>query len=175
MPVATTHFLPFHRATIEKEEISAVLEVLQGGWLTSGPSVREFEAAFTSYTGASHAVAVNSCTAALHLALLVAGVRENDEVIIPTMTFAATGEVVLYCKARPVLVDCAKNSFHIDARRIEQAITSRTRAIMPVHYAGYPCEMDAILNIARDHNLKVIEDAAHSFPARYKGRMIGTL
>jgi perosamine synthetase len=174
MSVATA-FLPFHRASIEKEEIDAVLGVLQSGWLTSGPRVKEFETAFARFTGASHALAVNSCTAALHLALAACGVGEGDEVIIPTMTFAATGEVVLYFKAHPVLVDSAKESFHIDPQQIERAITSRTRAIVPVHYAGYPCDMDAILDIARRHGLKVIEDAAHALPASYNGRMIGTL
>jgi dTDP-4-amino-4,6-dideoxygalactose transaminase len=175
MSVAAGNFIPFHRAVIEKEEISAVLAVLQSGWLTSGPVVKEFEAAFARFTGASHAVAVNSCTAALHLGLAACGIGDGDEVIIPTMTFAATGEVVLLCKGRPVLVDCAKESFHVDPRGIERAITSRTRAIMPVHYAGYPCDMDPILDIARRHGLKVIEDAAHSLPASYKGRMIGAI
>ncbi len=175
MSVATSSFVPFHRALIEKEEVDAVLSVLQSGWLTSGPAVREFEDAFARYTGATHALAVNSCTAALHLALVACGIGEGDEVLLPTMTFAASGEVVLYCRARPVLVDSAKASFHVDPEQIERAITRRTRAIIPVHYAGYPCEMDAILDIAHRHGLKVIEDAAHALPASYKGRMIGTL
>jgi len=170
-----TEFLPFHRASIDEAEIQTVIEVLKSGWLTTGPRVREFEAAFADYTGAAHALAVNSCTSALHLALCVAGVGEGDEVIIPTMTFAATGETVLYQKARPVLVDCNGDSFHADIREIERAITPRTRAIVPVHYAGYPCDMDPILHLAEQHSLYVIEDAAHAFPASYKGRMIGTL
>jgi perosamine synthetase len=174
MPVAATKFLPFHRAQIGEDEIDAVVEVLRSGWLTTGPRVREFEAAFAHYTGASHAVAVNSCTAALHLSLAAIGLSEGDEVILPTMTFAASGEVVLYFKARPVFVDCEDGSFHIDPERIEQAITSRTRAILPVHYAGSPADMDRILEIASKHGLKVIEDAAHSLPARYKRRMVGT-
>jgi perosamine synthetase len=175
VPVSIATFLPFHRAAIEQEEIDAVIEVLRSGWLTSGPRVKEFETSFARFTGAAHALAVNSCTSALHLALIACGVQEGDEVILPTMTFAASGEVVLYCRARPVLVDCAKDSFHIDTRQIESAITRRTRAILPVHYAGYPCDMDAILDIARRHDLRVIEDAAHSFPSRYRGKMIGTL
>jgi len=175
MPLATTTFLPFHRASIDEAEIQAVLEVLRSGWLTSGPRVKEFEAAFANYTGAAHALAVNSCTSALHLALAVARVGEGDEVIIPTMTFAATGETVLYQKARPVLVDCLPDSFHIDVREIERAITPRTRAVIPVHYAGVPCDMDAILELAERHGLLVIEDAAHAFPSSYKGRMIGTI
>ncbi|HTR48125.1 MAG TPA: DegT/DnrJ/EryC1/StrS aminotransferase family protein [Verrucomicrobiae bacterium] len=172
---AEVPFLPFHRASIEAEEISAVLQVLQSGWLTTGPRVKEFEARFAEYTGAHHAVAVSSCTAALHLALAAIGLREGDEVILPTMTFAACGEVVLYFGAKPVLVDCERDSFHMDASAVERAITARTRAILAVHYSGYPCDMDAILEIAQRHKLKVIEDAAHALPARFKGRTVGTI
>lgn len=175
MPLAGTTFLPFHRASIDEAEIQAVLEVLKSGWLTSGPRVKEFEAAFANYTGAAYALAVNSCTSALHLALAVGGVGEGHEVILPTMTFASTGETVLYQKARPVLVDCLPDSFHVDVQEIERAITPRTRAIVPVHYAGVPCDMDAILQLAERHRLLVIEDAAHAFPSSYKGRMIGTI
>ena len=168
-------FLPFHRAMIDEEEIRAVLDVLQSGWLTTGPRVREFEGAFGRFVGASHAVAFSSCTAALHLALAAIGINEGDEVILPTMTFASTGEVVLYFKAKPVLVDCQKGSFHVDPDAVAKAITDRTKAIIPVHYAGYPGDMDAILAIARRHGLKVIEDAAHALPSRYKDKMVGTL
>lgn len=175
MAVAATAFLPFHRASIEEEEIQGVIDVLQSGWLTTGPKVREFENSFARYIGATHAVAFGSCTAALHLALAVINLKEGDEVIIPTMTFASTGEVVLYFKARPVLVDCGKSSFHIAPEAIERAITPRTKAIIPVHFAGIPCDMDAIMAIARKYDLKVIEDAAHSLPTRYKDRTIGTL
>jgi dTDP-4-amino-4,6-dideoxygalactose transaminase len=175
MAVAATSFLPFHRASIEEAEIQSIIDVLKSGWLTSGPRVKEFETAFALYTGSPHAQAVNSCTSALHLALAVAGVSEGDEVLIPAMTFASTGETVLYLNARPVLVDCSADSFHIDIREIEKAITPRTRAIVPVHYAGYPCDMDPILELAERHGLSVIEDAAHAFPASYKGRMIGTV
>jgi dTDP-4-amino-4,6-dideoxygalactose transaminase len=172
---AATKFLPFHRAPIEEEEIAGVVEVLRSGWLTTGPRVREFEWAFARYVGAGHALAVNSCTAALHLALAAIGLSAGDEVILPTMTFAATGEVVLYFSARPVLIDCEEHSFHLDPKKIEQAVTPRTRAILPVHYGGSACDMDRILEIARRHNLKVIEDAAHALPARYNGRVVGTL
>jgi dTDP-4-amino-4,6-dideoxygalactose transaminase len=175
MPVTALEFLPFHRALIEEEEINAVVEVLQSGWLTTGPRAFEFEQKFASYVRATHALAVNSCTAALHLALAAVGIKEGDEVIIPTMTFAATGEVVLYFKARPVLVDCEKHSFQVDPEQINRAITPRTRAIIPVHFSGCPCDMDPILDIARTHRLKVIEDAAHALPSRYMGRMVGTL
>lgn len=175
MRASATDFLPYHRALIEQEEISAVLETLRSGWLTTGPRVREFEAEFGRYVGVRHAVAFSSCTAALHLALAAIGIREGDEVIIPTMTFAATGEVVLYFKARPVLVDCNKETFHLEPEHVARAITTRTRAILPVHFAGYPCDMDAILSIAKEHGVRVIEDAAHALPSRYKNRVIGTL
>lgn len=168
-------FLPFHRAFIEAEETAAVLEVLQSGWLTTGPRVKQFEASFANFVGASHAVALSSCTAALHLALHAIGLEEGDEVILPTMTFASSGETILYFGARPVLVDCAPDSFHMDASLIERAITPHTRAILPVHYSGYASELDSILDIARRHKLKVIEDAAHSLPSRFKDRTIGTL
>jgi perosamine synthetase len=169
------NFLPYHRALISQEDIDAVVQVLQSGWLTTGPRVREFEAAFARFTGASHAVALGSCTAALHTSLAAIGIQEGDEVILPTMTFASSGEVVFYLNARPVLVDCAPDSFQIDSARIEEKITPRTRAILPVHFAGAPCDMDSILAIARKHNLKVIEDAAHALPTYYHGKMVGTL
>jgi perosamine synthetase len=177
MPATSTAaaFLPFHKALIEEEEISAVLGVLKSGWLTTGPRVLEFEAAFARYTGAGHSLAVNSCTAALHLALAAIGLAEGDEVILPTMTFAASAEVVLYFKARPILVDCQSESFHADPEQILRAISSRTRAILPVHFAGSPCDMDSILDLARNHDLSVIEDAAHALPSSYKGKRIGTL
>ena len=122
-----------------------------------------------------HAVAVNSGTAALHLALDAVGIKEGDEVIVPTMTFTATAEVVLYFKAKPVLVDCQRDTFNLDPTQIEAAITSKTKAIIPVHMAGQPCDMDAILSIARKHDLRVIEDAAHALPASYRGQTIGTI
>lgn len=168
-------FLPFHRALIEAEETAAVMEVLQSGWLTTGPRVKQFEAAFAKFVGASHAVAVSSCTAALHLALHAIGLQQDDEVILPTMTFASSGETILYFGAKPVLVDCAPDSFHMDASLIERAITPRTKAILPVHYSGFASELDSIMDIAGRHNLKVIEDAAHSLPSRFKGKTIGTI
>jgi len=175
MTQIATKFLPFHRASIEEEEIRAVVEVLRSGWLTKGPKVQEFETAFAAYTGARHALAVNSCTAALHLGLAAIGLAEGDEVIVPTMTFAASGEVVLYFKARPVLVDCSGSTGQMAPDEMARAITSRTKAIMPMHYAGYPCDMERILEIANRYNLRVIEDAAHALPTRCKGRLVGTL
>ena len=168
-------FLPFHVPDIGEEEVQSVVETLRSGWLTTGSKTKQFEAEFARWVGARHAVALNSCTAALHLALEAVGVTEGDEVIVPTMTFAATAEVVHYFKAKPVLVDCQGDTLNIDVNQIEKAISPRTKAIIPVHYAGQPCAMDRILEIARVHHLKVIEDAAHALPARYHGRMVGTL
>lgn len=168
-------FLPFHKPEIGEEEIAEVVNVLRSGWLTTGPKVKEFEQEFAAVVGAKHAVAVNSCTAALHLCLEAAGLREGDEVIVPTMTFAATAEVVTYFKAKPVLVDCVPDTLNLDTNRVEKAITGRTKAIIPVHFGGHPCDMKEILSIARSHRLPVIEDAAHAFPARYEGKMVGSL
>ena len=168
-------FLPFHTPEIGAEEIQSVVETLQSGWLTTGEKVKRFEADFTEYVGCQHAVAVNSGTAALHLALDAVGIKEGDEVIVPTMTFTATAEVVLYFKARPVLVDCESATFNIDPGEVERKITPKTKAIIPVHMAGQSCNMDRIMEIARRNNLKVIEDAAHALPTRYNGKMIGTI
>jgi perosamine synthetase len=167
-------FLPFHVPSIGEEEIAGVLETLRSGWLTTGPKVRVFEQAFADYIGSARAVAVNSCTAALHLALEAIHLQEGDEVIVPTMTFAATAEVVVYFKARPVLVDCEPDTLNLDPVKLESAIGPRTRAILPVHFAGHLCDMDRIMTIARRHQLKVIEDAAHALPARYHGQTAGT-
>jgi dTDP-4-amino-4,6-dideoxygalactose transaminase len=168
-------FLPFHKPDIGDEEVSAVSETLRSGWLTTGPKVHAFEHAFADYIGAPHAVAVNSCTAALHLALEAIGLAEGDEVLVPTVTFAATAEVVTYFRARPVLVDCEPDTLNLDPASLEQAITPRSRAVIPVHYAGHACDMDRIRPIAQRYRLKVIEDAAHALPASYKGQMVGTL
>jgi len=168
-------FLPFHLPDIGDEEILSVNETLRSGWLTTGPKVKQFEKDFARYTGSRNAVAVNSGTAALHLAMDAIGIKEGDQVIVPTMTFTATAEVVLYFKARPVLVDCEPDTLNIDPDQIERKITSKTRAIIPVHFAGHPCEMDRIMEIARRNNLKVVEDAAHALPARYRNMMVGTI
>ncbi len=167
--------LPFHLASIGEDEIESVVETLRSGWLTTGARVRQFEERFAERVGAEFGVALNSCTAALHLALEAVGLEEGDEVIVPTMTFAATAEVVTYFKARPVLVDVRPDTLNLDAEGVEAAITGRTRAVIPVHFAGHPCEMDPILEVARRHGLAVVEDAAHAFPARYRGREIGTI
>ena len=170
-----THFLPFHVPEIAEDEIQAVVETLRSGWLTSGPKVRQLEQDFAAYIGCPYAVAVNSGTAALHLALEAIGLRQGDEVIVPTMTFAATAEVVRYFKAKPVLVDCCPGTLNLDPGLIERAITPKTKAIIPVHFAGLPCEMDRVLALAKQYNLAVIEDAAHALPAHYGERRIGTI
>lgn len=171
----SSEFIPFHKPAIGEEEIRSVVETLRSGWLTTGPKVKLFEAEFATYTGSSHAVAVNSATAALHLALEAVGIKSGDEVIVPTMTFTATAEVVLYLGARPVLVDCRTDDLNIDVDRIEAAITKNTKAIVPVHIAGRPCAMDQILAIAQRHGLRVIEDAAHALPASHCGRKVGAI
>ncbi|GJL65249.1 MAG: spore coat protein [Nitrospirales bacterium] len=170
-----TPFLPFHLPSIGEDEIQSVVETLRSGWLTTGLKTKQFEQEFAEWIGVPHALAVNSCTAALHLALEAVGVTDGDEVIVPTMTFAATAEVVSYCRAVPILVDCQPDTLNINVDAMEQAITQKTKAIIPVHFAGHPCEMNRILAIARARNIKVIEDAAHALPSRYQGRMVGTL
>src|SRR5262249_31011308 len=168
-------FIPFHIPALGADEIRSVVETLDSGWLTTGRKVKSFEEDFARYVGCKHAVAVNAGTAALHIALDAIGISEGDEVIVPAMTFAATAEVVLYFKARPVLVDCEHDTFNLDPSKIEAAITSKTKAIIPVHFGGQACDMDQILNIAKRYNLKVIEDAAHALPASYQSKAIGTI
>lgn len=167
--------IPFHKPAIGEEEIRAVTDCLRNGWLTMGGRTVEFEELFARRLGVRFAVAVNSGTAALHLALLAAGVSAGCEVIVPAMTFVSTAEVVRYLGAQPVLADVDPNTFLLDAEKIESKITAKTKAIIPVHYGGCPCDMDAINAVAKKYNLFVIEDAAHSLPAFYKGKPAGTL
>ena len=167
--------IPFHKPYITEDEISEVLDSLRSGWLTMGPKTIGFEEKFKEYIGSRYAVSMNSCTAALHLALLAIGLQEGDEVLLPTITFTATAEVITYFRAKPVLVDVDEQTFNIDVVRMAQKITGKTRAFIPVHFAGQPCDMDEICRLAADHNLPVIEDAAHAIPALYKDRKIGTI
>lgn len=168
-------FLSFSPPFIGKEEIEEVAKVLSSGWLTMGKKVFEFEELFKEYIGCKHAIAVSSCTAALHLSLIVCGVNEGDEVITTPFTFAATAEVILYQRAFPVFVDIEKDTFNISCSLIEEKVTERTKAILPVHIFGQSADMDPILEIAKKHSLYVIEDAAHAIEAVYKGRKIGRI
>lgn len=167
--------IPFHKPYITDDEIAGVVEALKSGWLTMGPKTLKFEEEFSSFLGSRHSISLSSCTAALHLALKVIGLDRDDEVIVPTTTFTSTAEVVCYFGAKPVIVDVEKDTHNIDVSEIERAVTDRTRAIIPVHFAGQPCDMDEILDIAGQRGLKVIEDAAHAVPAKYKDRYIGTI
>jgi dTDP-4-amino-4,6-dideoxygalactose transaminase len=166
-------FLPFHQPLIDADDEQAVLETLRSGWITTGPRTKRFEKEFAAYTGAGHCVAVNSCTAALHLALEACGVAPGDEVITSPITFASTANVIVHSGARPVFVDVDPETFNIDPSELNAAITPRTKAIIPVDFAGHPCDLDEIMVIAARHGLTVIEDAAHTVGAAYKGRRVG--
>ncbi|MFT6217810.1 MAG: dTDP-4-amino-4,6-dideoxygalactose transaminase [Cycloclasticus pugetii] len=171
-----TKFIPFALPEIGEEEIEEVVDSLRSGWVTTGPKTKQFEKSFERFIGSEvEAVAVNSATAGLHLALEAIGVGVGDEVITTTHTFTATAEVVRYLGADIVLVDIDSETLNIDTEAIREAITSKTKAIIPVHYAGLACDMDAIINLAAEFGLKVIEDAAHALPATYKGKNIGAL
>jgi len=168
-------FLNFGAPLIEQPEIDEVVATLKSGWLSTGPKTHRFEEDFKKYVGAQFALAVNSCTAALHLACLVVGVGKGDEVLLPAMTFAATANVVVHCGGKPVFVDCKKDTWNIDPQDLKKKITKKTKAIMVVHIAGRPCEMDEIMALAKKHNLKVIEDCAHAVETEYKGKKVGTI
>jgi len=174
-PKISTLTVPFHRAAVGAEEAQAVAEAVMSGWLTMGPKTVEFEQRFAGYVGAAHAIAVNSCTAGLHLALEAIGVREGDEVLVPTNTFTATAEVITYLKARPVLVDIDPLTFNMNVEDASRRISGRCKAIIPVHIAGQPCNMDEIAEFSKAHSLQVVEDAAHALPASYRGRSIGSI
>lgn len=179
--------IPFHKTHISNDEIEAVIEALKSGWTTMGPKTVEFERLFAEYifkdvnspivynTQFLQAVSLNSATAALHLSLKAIGLKEGDEVIVPTNTFVATAEVVTYFNAKPVLCDIEYDTHNMDVKKLENLITEKTKAIIPVHFAGQPCDMDEITSIAKRHGLKVIEDAAHALPSMYKGKKIGLI
>ena len=167
-------FLVFGSPVIEDEEIEEVVASLRSGWLGTGPKVARFEEDFGRYKGSGTAVAVNSCTAALHLSMLAAGLRPGDEVITTPMTFCATINAIIHAGLTPVLADVDPVTMNIDPQRVEEKITPKTRAILPVHFAGRPCDMDALCDIAARHDLKLIEDCAHAIETTYKGRSAGT-
>jgi len=168
-------YIPYGRQSIDEEDIQAVVEVLRSDYLTTGPKVAEFERAVADYVGAEYAVAVSNGTAALHVACLAAGIKPGDEVITSPITFAASANCVLYCGGTPVFADIKKDTYNINPEDIERKITPNTKAIIPVHYTGQPCEMDAILQLARKHNLIVIEDGAQVISGEYKGQRIGSI
>jgi len=167
--------IPFHKTHTTNQEIEAVKSAIESGWLTMGPRTVEFENKFKKFINAKEAVSTNSATAALHLALKAIGLKKDDEVIVPTNTFIATAEVVTYFDAIPILCDIEEETHNIDVSKIEKLITNKTKAIIPVHFAGQPCDMSEIYEIADKHNLKVIEDAAHAIPSSYRGTKIGAL
>jgi dTDP-4-amino-4,6-dideoxygalactose transaminase len=171
--MSTSIQVPYHRSSIGEEEINEVVATLKSGWLTTGPRTAQFEQEFRDYVAAPHALAVNSCTAGLHLALHALKLGPGDEVITTPLTFCATVNVILHCGATPVLADVGPDG-NIDPASILERITSRTKAIIPVHLAGLPCEMDEIWAIAKKHNLAVIEDSAHAAGAIYRGNPIGS-
>ena len=177
MSVDSNQFIPFALPDIGEEEISEVVDSLRSGWVTTGPKVKKFEEMFIEFLGDDdlHPVSVNSATSGLHLALEALGVRAGDEVIVPTHTFTATAEVVRYMGATPVFIDVDDKTSNITATAIEAAISPKTKAVIPVHFAGLSCEMDAIISIARERNIRIIEDAAHALPTTHNGNLIGTL
>jgi dTDP-4-amino-4,6-dideoxygalactose transaminase len=169
-----TDFLVFGAPAIGRAEIDEVVDCLESGWLGTGPRVARFEEDFRSYKGAAHAVAVNSCTAALHLSLLAARLEPGDEVITTPLTFCATVNAIIHAGAVPVLADVDPLTMNIDPERVREKITSRTRAILPVHFAGRPCEMGQLCAIASEYGLKIIEDCAHAIEAEWHGQKTGT-
>ena len=166
-------FLPYGRQSVDEADIQAVVEVLRSDWLTTGPKVAEFEQAFAVRVGAAHAVSFSSGTAALHAAAFAAGLKSGDEAITTPMTFAATANCVLYQGATPVFVDVSKDTLNLDPEMVEERISPKTRAILPVDYAGHPADLTPILEIARRGGLIVIEDACHALGAEYGGRACG--
>ena len=168
-------FLIFGSPKIEQEEIDEVVDSLKSGWISTGPKVAKFEALFKDYIGSKHALALNSCTAGLHLSMIVAGLKPGDEVITTPMTFGATGNSIIHSGAKPVFVDISLPAMNIDPCKIEEKITPKTKAILPVHFAGRPCNMRIIKEVAQKHHLTIIEDAAHAIEATYHGQKIGTI
>lgn len=168
-------YIPYGRQSINEADIDAVAEVLRSDYVTTGPKIAEFERKVADYVGAKYAVAIANGTAALHAACFAAGIKEGDEVITTPITFAASANCVLYCGAKPVFADIKADTYNIDPEDIRRKITPRTKAIIPVHYTGQPCDMDEIQGIAEEYNLTVIEDAAHALGADYKGRRVGSI
>ncbi|AYE34872.1 UDP-4-amino-4,6-dideoxy-N-acetyl-beta-L-altrosamine transaminase [Clostridium septicum] len=166
-------YISYGKQTIDDKDIDMVIKVLKGDYLTTGPTVSEFEKKVANYVGAKYAVAVSNGTAALHMACYAAGIKSGDEVLVPAITFAASANCVLYCGGKPVFIDIDEKTYNMDIDKIEEKITSKTKAIIPVDFTGQSVDMDRILEIARKYNLVVIEDAAHALGSEYKGQKIG--
>jgi UDP-4-amino-4,6-dideoxy-N-acetyl-beta-L-altrosamine transaminase len=173
--VRRAEFLPYCQPLTGDEEVEELIDTLKSGWLSTGPKTIKLEGLLREYVGAKEAVCVNSCTAALHLSLIALDIGPGDEVITSPFTFASSANVIIHVGAKPVFMDIRKDTYNIDPGKIEAAITPRTKAIMPVHYAGQPCDMETIIRIARKHNICVIEDAAHAIGAEYQGKKVGTM
>ena len=167
-------FLPFSRPSIGEDAIESVAESIRSGWVAMGPKVTQFEKTISEYVGSKYAISMNSATAGLHSSVMAMGIGKGDEVITTPMTFASTVNAIILAGAKPVLVDIDRHSLNIDVNKIEQAVTPHTKAIIPVHFAGMPCDMDVIEEIAKKHNLMIIEDAAHAMGASYKGSRTGS-
>tara|TARA_B100000315_G_scaffold190709_1_gene180832 strand:- start:439 stop:1563 length:1125 start_codon:yes stop_codon:yes gene_type:complete len=167
--------IQFHKPHISQKELDSVSETIKSGWLTMGSKTLEFEEEFKNYIGSQYTISTNSATAALHLALNALDVKKNDEIIIPTNTFIATAEAIVYTGATPVLCDIDRRTHNLNIECLEKLITSRTKVLIPVHFGGHPCDMDEILRIGQQYNLKIIEDAAHALPSQYKNKRIGTI
>jgi dTDP-4-amino-4,6-dideoxygalactose transaminase len=172
--ILRTDFLPFSTPTIEDDEINEVVDSLKSGWITTGPKVKRFEEEFKAYVGAPFAVPLSSATAGLHLTLLALKIKEGDEIITTPMTFASTVSMIVLCGATPVLVDIEPGTLNIDVPKIREKITPRTRAIIPVHFAGQSCDMAPLLDLAGEFDLTIIEDAAHAAGTEYQGRKVGS-
>jgi dTDP-4-amino-4,6-dideoxygalactose transaminase len=168
-------FLPFDRPDIGEEEIAAVSEVLRSGWITAGARTKEFEQSFAKYVEADHALALNSGTAAMHVALAAWDIGPDDEVITTPLTFCSTLHVIVHCGAIPVLADVSPDDYNLNPAQVTEKVTPRTKALLPVHLAGLPCRIDALLDLARTHGLKVLEDAAHAVGTKAGGRMVGNI
>jgi len=166
--------IPYGRQWVDASDIREVIKVLKSDWLTQGPKIKEFEDALCKYTGAKYAVAISSGTAALHISCLAANIKKGDEVITSPITFVASANSILYCRGKPVFADIEKDTVNIDPEEIRKKINSNTKAIIPVHFAGHPCDLEEIKEIAEKHNLLIIEDASHALGAEYKNSKIGS-
>ena len=170
-----SNYLVFGQPLIEDAEVEEVVKSMRSAWLGTGPKVAAFEKLIAEYKGVKHAVAVNSCTAGLHLSCLTLGLKAGEEVIVPAMTFCATINAVIHAGATPVLVDVQPDSFNMDPEQVRRLISPRTKALMPVHFAGRACNMDALNSLALEHNLKIIEDCAHAIETEYRGKKAGAM